>query len=183
MIATEDIKLIRQIKSGDKQAFDALVRRHYQNIFSYCYRRVVDKDVAADLTQDIFLKLVASIYRYSISGKFNNYLFTIAVNTCNDYLRKGSLSVADEKIEQIEDNKKQPVEIIIENEQNELLQKKLASLPDIQREALILYYYHGLKAKDIAAVTGVSVPTAKSRIKQGKDKLKKIYQKEGVDYE
>jgi len=52
-------------------------------------------------------------------------------------------------------------------------------LPDNQREAIILYYYHDMKVKDIAKVTGVPLSTAKSRIKQGLDKLRKLYGRDG----
>ena len=54
----------------------------------HVYRRCADRSLAADLTQEVFLKLVTAVYRYSVTGKFTNYLFTIAVNVCNDYYRR-----------------------------------------------------------------------------------------------
>ena len=84
----EDALLIRRIKQGDEAAFDELVRRHYDSIYAFCYRRCADRSLAADLTQEVFLKLVTAVYRYSVTGKFTNYLFTIAVNVCNDYYRR-----------------------------------------------------------------------------------------------
>ena len=130
---TEDHKLIKCIKAGDKKAFDCLVRKYYKNIFAYCYRRTGDKEIAADLTQDVFTKLI----------------------NLQDF---------------------------IQEEENETLYGHLLSLPDIQKNALILHYYHGLKIKDISVITGVPVSTVKSRMKQGIDKLRKIYQKEGEHF-
>ncbi len=134
--------------------------------------------VAADLTQDIFLKLVKAIYNFRFSGKFTNFLFTIAVNTCNDYYKKPQQSYVDVNSLQKSDGKPEPIESIVRNEEARAIKKKLDVLPDIQKDTLILYYYHDLKAKDIAKITGVSLATVKSRLKQGKDKLKKMLSEE-----
>lgn len=176
---TEDSRLIKRIKAGDKQAFDILVRKHYQNIFSYCYRRTGNSDTAADLTQDVFMKLVASIYKYTFTGKFINFLFTIAVNTCNDYARKKQFCASDMDVEQREAIQNPPDIEVIQTEESKILYQRLSKLPDIQKDALILHYYHGLKIKDISIITGVSTSTVKSRMKQGIEKLRKIYQKDG----
>ena len=82
-----DYLLIEKIKKGDTDAWEVLVNKYYNQIYCYCVR-----SVAADLTQDIFLKLVTSINTFRYSGKFYNYLFTIAVNTCNNYCTKKSLN-------------------------------------------------------------------------------------------
>lgn len=170
--------LIRRIKEGDKQAFDTLVRKHYQNIYSYCIRRTGNQVVAADLTQDVFLKLVKSINNYRFSGKFTNFLFTIAVNTCNDYSKKPQHIY--ENIENLQkcDNKPEPIESVIKNEVSRSIKEKIDTLPDIQKDAIILYYYHDKKVKDIAKIMGASLPTTKSRLKQGKDKLRKLLSEE-----
>jgi RNA polymerase sigma factor (sigma-70 family) len=177
-VTIEDYTLIRQIKKGDKNAFDTLVRKYYQNIYSYCVRRIGNQVVAADLTQDIFLKLSKAIYDYNFSGKFINFLFTIAVNTCNDYFRKPHQ--AYENIENLQkgDDKSTPIEDIIRNEQAMFIKQKIDELPDIQKDTIILYYYNDIKLKDIAKIMGVNLSTVKSRLKQGKDKLKKIFSEE-----
>ncbi len=84
----EDALLIRRIKQGDEAAFEALVRRHYKNVYAFCFRRCGDRELAADLAQEVFLRLVTAVYRYSLTGRFTNYLLTIAVNVCNDYYRR-----------------------------------------------------------------------------------------------
>lgn len=178
----EDHRLIRKILDGDKGAFEQLVRKHYANVYAYCRRRVWNESTAADLTQDIFLKLVSSIYRYKFSGKFSNFLFTITVNTCNDYFRKHQQEQTCE-LQELPENAKSMADTVIENEENALLYQRLSSLPEMQKQALILYYYHGLKAKDIAKITGVPLSTTKSRIKQGLDKLRKLYGKDESDEE
>ena len=85
----EDFILIKKIQSGDTDAFEIIVRKYYQSIYLFCCRRLNgNPDTAADITQDVFLKLLENIQSVRKIGKFQNYLLTIAVNTCNNYTKK-----------------------------------------------------------------------------------------------
>lgn len=175
----QDWMIINKIKMGDPGAWDILVHKYYDSVYFYCVRRCYgDCDIASDLTQDIFLKLVESLPRYRFIGKFQNYLYTMAVNTCNNYLKK-------RHIEQIEltdnfttDLDTSLIDEILHDERKETVQKALDLLPEIQREVVILRYYHDLKVKDIATITGVGVSTVQSRIYQGLRKLEKVLERE-----
>lgn len=175
----QDWMIINKIKMGDPDAWDILVHKYYDSVYFYCVRRCYgDCDIASDLTQDIFLKLVESLPRYRFIGKFQNYLYTMAVNTCNNYLKK-------RHIEQIEltdnfttDLDTSLINEILHDERKETVQKALDLLPEIQREVVILRYYHDLKVKDIATITGVGVSTVQSRIYQGLRKLEKVLERE-----
>ena len=175
----QDWMIINKIKMGDPDACDILVHKYYDSVYFYCVRRCYgDCDIASDLTQDIFLKLVESLPRYRFIGKFQNYLYTMAVNTCNNYLKK-------RHIEQIEltdnfttDLDTSLIDEILHDERKETVQKALDLLPEIQREVVILRYYHDLKVKDIATITGVGVSTVQSRIYQGLRKLEKVLERE-----
>mgnify|MGYP002648531637 FL=1 len=175
----QDWMIINKIKMGDTDAWDILVHKYYDSVYFYCVRRCYgDCDIASDLTQDIFLKLVESLPRYRFIGKFQNYLYTMAVNTCNNYLKK-------RHIEQIEltdnfttDLDTSLIDEILHDERKETVQKALDLLPEIQREVVILRYYHDLKVKDIATITGVGVSTVQSRIYQGLRKLEKVLERE-----
>lgn len=175
----QDWMIINKIKMGDPYAWDILVHKYYDSVYFYCVRRCYgDCDIASDLTQDIFLKLVESLPRYRFIGKFQNYLYTMAVNTCNNYLKK-------RHIEQIEltdnfttDLDTSLIDEILHDERKETVQKALDLLPEIQREVVILRYFHDLKVKDIATITGVGVSTVQSRIYQGLRKLEKVLERE-----
>lgn len=175
----QDWMIINKSKMGDPDAWDILVHKYYDSVYFYCVRRCYgDCDIASDLTQDIFLKLVESLPRYRFIGKFQNYLYTMAVNTCNNYLKK-------RHIEQIEltdnfttDLDTSLIDEILHDERKETVQKALDLLPEIQREVVILRYYHDLKVKDIATITGVGVSTVQSRIYQGLRKLEKVLERE-----
>lgn len=176
----EDAILIRRIKQGDESAFDALVRRHYGNIYAFCYRRCGDAALAADLTQEVFLRLVTAVGRYSVTGKFTNYLLTIAVNVCNDhYRRKKSENAPLTEDAAVSDGAETQT---LKNDSAENVRRAIALLPDEQRDAVILRYWHDMKLRDIAAVTGVSTATAKSRLRLGMEKLRRLLESEGEGY-
>ena len=175
----EDYILIRRIQNGDPEAFETLVRKHYQNIYQFCVRRCNgDTALAADLTQDTFLKLIEHIQQYRLTGKFMNFLLTIAVNTCNNHFKKKSPDMVDMDTLSAVPSNLNISEEVLRQEDAKIIQQAIDRLPDMQKEVVILRFYHDRKLKEIAAITGVSLPTAKSRLKQGLDKLKRYLDKE-----
>lgn len=175
----EDYILIKRIQGGDPEAFETLVRKYYQNIYRFCVRRCNgDIALAADLTQDTFLKLVEHIQRYRFTGKFVNFLLTIAVNNCNNHYKKKSPDLVDMDFLSTKESSIDISGEVLQQENAKIIQQALDRLPDMQKEAIILRFYHDRKLKDIARITGVSLPTAKSRLKQGLDKLKRSLNKE-----
>ena len=175
----EDYILIRRIQNGDPEAFETLVRKHYQNIYQFCVRRCNgDTALAADLTQDTFLKLIEHIQQYRLTGKFINFLLTIAVNACNNHFKKKSPDIVDMDTLFAVPSNLNISEEVLRQEDAKIIQQAIDRLPDMQKEVVILRFYHDRKLKEIAAITGVSLPTAKSRLKQGLDKLKRYLDKE-----
>lgn len=176
----KDKKLVQQIQQGDRVALDLLIRKYYPDVYNFCFRKIGDAHLAADLTQEVFLKLVQYIDNYVHLGKFKNYLFTIALNTCNDHFRK-MYQKNDFVLEGMN-----PLDIPTDDrqydqiEQSTIVKRALHSLPDMQKDAVILRFYHDLKVKDIAKITGASLTTTKSRLKQGLDKLKKMLRREDL---
>ncbi len=109
-----------------------------------------DPDTAADITQDVFLKLLENIQSVRKIGKFQNYLLTIAVNTCNNYTKKAKPLYMDlETLEDIEDtdNAFEKIEL---NELKSAIQYAINTLPDYQKEVIILRFYYDLKIREIA---------------------------------
>lgn len=175
----EDYILIRRIQSGNPEALETLVRKHYQNIYQFCVRRCNgDTALAADLTQDTFLKLIEHIQQYRLTGKFINFLLTIAVNTCNNHFKKKSPDIVDMDTLSAVPSNLNVSEEVLRQEDAKIMQQAIDRLPDMQKEVVILRFYHDRKLKEIAAITGVSLPTAKFRLKQGLDKLKRYLDKE-----
>lgn len=178
----EDYILIKQIQDGDPTAFEILVRKYYQDIYNFCVRRCNgDTALAADLTQETFLKLIEHIQRYRPTGKFINFLLTIAVNTCNNNYKKQSFDCIElDTLTKLPDQN--DIEsTVLQHEMALTVQQAINRLSDVQKETIILRFYHNRKLREIAEITGVSLPTAKSRLKQGLDKLKRYLDKEDFE--
>jgi RNA polymerase sigma-70 factor (ECF subfamily) len=160
---------------------ETLIVKYYNNIFAYLTRRTGQRELAEDLTQETFLRLVSGIASYRPTGKFSNFIFTIAVNVCNDHFRKKSVVIDyDVDLDTLADSGS--IDAAMENmESAGALKAAIDRLPDMQREALLLRFYHDMKIKDIARITSVPIPTVKSRINQGLGKLRKLLRSD--DYE
>ena len=151
-----------------------IVRKYYQAIYLFCCRRLNgDSDTAADITQDVFLKLLENIQSVRTIGKFQNYLLTIAVNTCNNYYKKAKPLYVD--LETLEDtvDTDDAFEKVELGELKREVQYAINTLPDYQKEVIILRFYYDLKIREIANITKASVPTVKSRLQQGIKKLER----------
>lgn len=164
-----DKELIKQIKQGDKSLFEELIRRYYDDIYRFCYYKTSNRDASYDLTQETFMKLIKYFNSYEDKGSFKSYLFSIAINICNDYFKKNAQSGED--IENI--NEKEYCLDKQEEVKNKIMVEDLLQrLPDYQKDAIILKYFQGFKVKEIARITNEKVPTVKSRLKQGLERMK-----------
>lgn len=169
-----DKELIKRIQSGEKELLGILIDRYYYDIYRFCYYKTGNSNLSYDLTQDTFFRFIKYISSYTYKN-LKSYLFTIAVNVCNDYFKNQKLvytSVEDIDEAEFAFNKTSNFEIAYE------VQAALSKLPDFQKDAVILRYYQDLKISEIAKILGVGIPTVKSRIYQGLNKLKKILEKE-----
>jgi RNA polymerase sigma-70 factor (ECF subfamily) len=171
-----DDYLMRQFQSGDRDAFTHLVHRHKQNVFQFVLSKVKDRELASDLTQDVFVKLFKSADWYQPTGKFRSWLFRMAQNICIDYYRKHqkvsilslhSSSETEEEltlVDQIQDEFANPEREAEFVELQKVIESALDSLSEEQRTAFVLCQYQGMSYPEIASVQKVPVGTVKSRI-------------------
>jgi RNA polymerase sigma factor (sigma-70 family) len=178
---SEDQRLVSRIQEGDTSAWEVLIHKYYQSTLYFCYRRTGDQQTAEDLTHDIFLKLLSSLERYRYTGKFSNYLYTIALNTCRDFFKKKGLYIEETEHKELEDTGDLPEEVLIKKERAFLLFERLASLPDVQKDAIVLYYFQGEKLRDIALMTQTNLSTVKTRIRRALQTLRTQYEQEKKD--
>ncbi|MGP4069931.1 RNA polymerase sigma factor [Halobacillus sp. B29] len=173
----DDSKLVKEILSGSEAAAEVLTRKYYKMIYAFVYRKMQNKDLAYDLTQDIFIKMMNSLHTYSSKGNFKSWLFTIAVNRCRDYWKSSYhryMRTHSELPQSLTDQQQNVSYIFDKKETREEIKKAVEMLPDYQKEALLLKYFHDMKIKEIGEVTSVKEATVKSRLKQGLKKLKSI---------
>ncbi|MFD1738403.1 RNA polymerase sigma factor [Bacillus salitolerans] len=184
MELVDDQQLIKEINNGSEAAMEVLTRRYYKPIYGFIYRKVGNKETAYDLTQEIFIKVIQRIPSYSQKGTFKSWLFSIAVNHCRDYWGSAHYRNSLQHIElpeSLESNGSSVSYIFERKKSRDQVRSAIQSLPEYQREALILKYFHDMKIKEIAVVTNASVPTVKSRLKQGLGKLANLLERSGED--
>jgi RNA polymerase sigma-70 factor (ECF subfamily) len=170
-----DAELIAEANKGSQASQEILVRRHYKLVFSFLYRMTGEKELAMDLTQETFIKTLNQISKYKQTSDFKSWLLTVAANHAKDYLKSRSHKDSRNTYELLEKDMKSGksvASIFEKNEKRKEVKEALMSLPDFQREAILLKYYNDMRIADIASVTNASVPTVKSRLKQGLGKLK-----------
>ena len=175
-----DEQLVQEILEGNEPAMEILTKRYYKIIFAYVYRTVGEYHNAYDLTQEVFIKMMKGLSKYKEAQKFKSWLFTIAVNTCKDYYRSSETKIIKEDIldeniaRGLVDEKSNVISIVNKNIRTKIIKEALEELPEYQKEALILKYYHDLKTSEIAEITKNKEATVKSRLRQGIGKLRKI---------
>lgn len=141
---------------------EKIIRKHYDEIFRYCYHHVASRAMAEDLCQDTFVSFIEHYAEYHHEGKTKNYLYTIAKNKCKDYYKKKTPLFMEEVPEQEE------VQSI---EESIIIKQMVMNLPEEFREAVVLRYFQNLRYKDIADILKVSPSLVKYRVKKGLELL------------
>lgn len=166
---------IRRIQAGDQGCFQELAEEYYDEVYYYCCYCTGSREAAYDCTQETFLKLIRYLPTYQERQKFKGYLFSIARNVCNDYFRsQRPVSYTEDLLLEPADTR----DFTEERELSWLLHGALSDLPKAQRDVIVLKYYHGFKLREIAGLLSISMAAAKSRLRQGMQKMKKALEQE-----
>ncbi|MFG6381468.1 MAG: sigma-70 family RNA polymerase sigma factor [Muribaculum sp.] len=169
-----DEQLVRKYIDGNNKAFDTLLHRHKSKLFSYIMRIVKDKDLADDIFQETFVKIIMTLRqgRYIESGKFSAWLSRIAHNLIIDHFRQekaeNNMSSDDEDINLLNrrDLCEENIEDMMVNDQIKAdVRRIIDALPEPQKEVLVMRYYNDMSFKEIAETTGVSINTALGRMR------------------
>lgn len=169
-----DEELIREVHHGSQAAMEVLVKRHYQTVFAFVYRKFGNYHTACDLTQEVFIRVLNALNRYRENGRFDHWLIKITVNCCRDFVRSRAFAEQAEALA-YEDSIMGPnvTSLIEKSVRQQEIRDAIRALPPEQRDAVILYFYNGFRIKEIAQMTGAKEATVKSRLHQAVGKLKK----------
>ena len=189
LITLSDEKLVVLYAKGMNQAFDILVERYKDRVYSYIYHTVKCEDLADDIFQETFVKAITTINqgRYTENGKFLPWIFRIAHNLIIDFYRQekseNTQSCDAEDIDIL--NRKDLSEITIEDqivtEQIYRDVKHLVNaLPESQREVLKMRYYKNMSFKEIAETTNVSINTALGRMRYAIMNMRRIAEEKNI---
>ncbi|HWP47545.1 MAG TPA: sigma-70 family RNA polymerase sigma factor [Candidatus Limnocylindrales bacterium] len=176
-----DESLVKRCQAGDSLAFETLVIRYQRQIFSLIHRMTNNPEIVEDLAQEVFISAFKAIGEFKGNSSFFTWLYRIAINKCKNYLAssRGSLipigdrrSEAEPSLLEIADQRVNPQTALLTGELLAQVDEALGSLPDDQREALVLYDLEGLSYQEIAEVLNCPIGTVRSRLARARAALR-----------
>jgi RNA polymerase sigma-70 factor, ECF subfamily len=175
----DDTALMLRYRDGDVRAFEILYERHKAPLYRYLQRTCHSREVADDVFQEVWSKVIASRGRYEARAQFNTFLFRIAHNCAIDHFRRAGRRQesgapgADDVAEQVgAAEHERPDAALAESQLRSDFRRALDELPPEQRDVFVLYEESGLSLEDIGKITGVAMETAKSRLRYALAKLR-----------
>lgn len=177
-----DNELIQSYREGNYASFDILLSRYQNKVYGYIFSVVKDKDVADDIFQDTFFKVVATINSglYKDENKFIHWVMRIAHNLIVDYYRRNNkMPIVPNRpdndiIENLKLHDDNAEQSIMRQQTSRNIRKLVKMLPPEQRRVVILRHYGKCDFKDIAARTGVSINTALGRMRYAIINLRRL---------
>ncbi len=175
----DDAQLMIAYANGDLRAFEILYARHRAALYRYLMRQARDGEVANDLFQEVWSRVIVNRARYEPRAKFRTFLFTLAHNCFIDHCRRmksrptgANIDDADaaDLLPAAEDTR--PDARLERDDVTRRYRAALATLPPDQRDVYLLHEESDLSLEEIARVTGVGTETAKSRLRYAVSKLK-----------
>lgn len=186
---TPDALLVKNYIAGDENALALLINRHQSKIYNFIYSKIADRDIADDIFQDTFIKVIKTLKSnsYNEEGKFLPWVMRIAHNLVIDYFRRNN------KMSMVRDNDEFSVFAYIKDDSDNVetkliqniiesdLQKLVSDLPNDQREVLVMRIYQDMSFNEIAEATGVSINTALGRMRYALLNLRKTIEKNKIN--
>ena len=180
-----DRDLATEAGAGDTAVFERLFNRYQKRVYNLVYRMVGNEQDAADLTQEVFVRVYNSLSTLRSEEAFLPWVRTIALNICRDHFRKSGrtlradsldkrMSVEEGEVErEVEDWSSNPERVFAKKDVQETVQRAINSLSQERRAVVVLHHIEGMDVKDIARELRLPVGTVKSRLARARDDLKR----------
>ena len=185
----QEMALIRRVQAGDQDAFAKLLEAYEKPVYNLCLRMTGNREDAADLTQEAFLKVWRGAAQYQFESSFSTWLYRLTSNVCIDFLRSKkrrqtvSLTVEEEQDGtqelEIADPAPLPEEQVLHSETKREIAAAMEALEEDFRLILTLRLVENLSYEQIADAMDLKVGTVKSRLARARMKLKNILAKNG----
>ncbi len=182
----EQLWILRSLQ-GDPQAFASLVTRYQRQVHNLAYRMLGNPEDAEDAAQEVFLRAYTALPSFELGRKFSSWLLSIASNLCIDILRRRRFAwmSLDDVSFRLAAAIEEPDGAVLRQEQAGQVQHLLQRLPEKYRLVVVLRYWYDMPYEEIAATTGLSLNTVKTRLHRARLMLAKALQEEeqacGVD--
>lgn len=180
-----ELRLINDLQAGEERAYEELIERFQQPIFSLVQRLIDDPAESSDVTQDVFLKVFRNIGHFRGQSTLKTWVYRIAVNEAHNRRRwfgrhrkpEVGLENDDESgrsyADFLSDPGRSPFDLVLNEERHAAIERALAGLNPVFRSAVVLRDIEDLSYEEIAGVLNVSLGTVKSRILRGREALRK----------
>jgi len=183
-----DAFLVSAYMNGNESALCDLITRHKQRIFSFIYSKVYDRDVAEDIFQDTFIKVINTLKRgaYNEEGKFLPWVMRIAHNLVIDHFRKNNRMPKFENnndfniFSVLSDGNLNIEKRMIKGQVESDVRRLIEELPEDQKQVLVMRIYKDMSFKEISEQTGVSINTALGRMRYALINLRKVINKHNI---
>jgi len=180
-----DIEFEEIIQDGHtKEKFiERVIDQYSQAIIWLSYTYVKDRQIAEEVTQDVFLTCFHKIDTFRQDASIKTWLYRIAVNKCKDRLRRRKLKdlllFNPGRSEEVAIEKDHPESITFSQLKDQELSERVLSLPTKFKEVIFMHYFEDMKLNQISDVLEVKQNTVKTRLNRGRNMLKEMYEKEG----
>lgn len=169
--------------AGDYNAFNQLFLRHGQKIYNLFLRSTPDKELARDLTQETWMRIINARQRYTATQRFSHWLYTIAMNLLRDERKRRTRRGIHESLESLPRNQPElstahGEHMLERKEKQQVVQSAVRQLPCEQQQVIILAKYQGLPYAEIAGILGITEVAAKQRAYRALQSLKQLLRNE-----
>jgi RNA polymerase sigma-70 factor (ECF subfamily) len=180
-----DSDLVRETRKGDIQAFQRLFEKYQKRVYNLIYRMVGNEADAADLTQEVFVRVYNSLHLLRSEDAFFGWVRVMATNIVRDHFRKVGRTIRaeslDEKVKldegevdrEVEDWSHNPEQVVEKQELRSSVQRAINTLSEEQRVVVALHHIEGMDVKEIAEILHIPVGTVKSRLSRAREDLKR----------
>lgn len=175
MLRSDEERLIRQAVAGDRDALDAIIRAHQGSLFAFMLRMSGRRDVAEDVTQEAFVRVLTNLDRFDPRYRFSTWLFTIARRLYVNFREKKRPNSDSDYLGECAESRVRPDTVEAEDERcasRDVLQRALMTLSVDQREVVVLFHQHEWPISLIAEHLGIPEGTVKSHLHRGRLKLR-----------
>jgi RNA polymerase sigma-70 factor (ECF subfamily) len=175
-----DAELAERHRWGDRAAFDEVYSQHAEMVYNLALRLAGDREEAADLTQEIFLRVFRHLGRFRGGSTLKTWIYRVAINHCRSRLGRRRVptrplddETAGDRLEPA-DPRRDPEQRAMAGDAGRRVAGALRLLPPVFREAVVLRDLEGLAYGEIAEVLGVRLGTVRSRLARGRDQPRQI---------
>ena len=188
-MATDDLTLVKRVRSGDQRAFKLLVERYQRKVYAVALGMLKDKEEAMDVSQEAFVKVYKYLDHFKGDASFYTWLYRITVNICIDIIRKRSgaggeavefdetlpMDVSEANIGALGSRLgTNPQKSALRRELAEKIQEALSSVPEKHRAILLLREVEGMSYEDLSRTLDIPKGTVMSRLFHARAKVQKI---------